>query len=123
MKFTAHQKLYLKSPILRQIPGFPDIDTDYQNTMTSNQFTTVRNKHTAAGNRIKSNWSALKASKMEGGGDDTFFNSVLNSTKAGEDDYSYPAVVSANSSIIGLHNMRRSANFQQNTTLDNSTLK
>ena len=91
--------------------------------MTSNQFTTVRNKHTAAGNRIKSNWSALKASKMEGGGDDTFFNSVLNSTKAGEDDYSYPAVVSANSSIIGSHNMRRSANFQQNTTLDNSTLK
>ena len=99
---------------MTDIPGFPSIDHDYQSSVKQNHFRTLSTKHTSV-NKVKNTWSAIKTSKNEGI-DDTFYQSIMNSTKAGEDDYSYP-VVSANSSIIGSKHMRMSTNPRLNTAV------
>ena len=65
---------------------------------------------------MKNYWSANKTSIISrtDGVDHSFFHSMINSTRAGEDDYSYPAVVSANSSILGSRHLRMSQNVKTN---------
>ena len=82
--------------------------------MKQNNFRTLSTKHSSV-NKVKNTWSAIKTSKNEGV-DDTFYQSIMNSSKAGEDDYSYQ-VVSANSSMIGSKHIRISTNPRHNTAV------
>ena len=41
---TAHEKLYLKTPILTKIPGFPDPDQDYSSMVVPKNLRSLSTK-------------------------------------------------------------------------------
>ena len=99
LKVTAHQKLYIKSPILSDIPGFPEIEQNFQRTARPRNLRSLCTKQTPV-SKVKNQWSAMKSSRIEGG-NDTFLYSIMNSTKAGEEEHTNQIYQSANSSMFG----------------------
>ena len=65
---TIHQKLYMKSPILKKIPGFPDPDQDYSYLIGPSNMRSISTK--ASASKPKNTWSNFR-SKTVDVGDDT----------------------------------------------------
>ena len=110
------------TPVMTKIPGFPDIKNEFKSQSLTRNFNTLSTKQDS----ICKERSALKYSRLDDPSD-IFLKSIINSTKAGEDDTSFPHVQpSVNSSLFGTRDVNASPSPQQSkpnmTIRDNNNL-
>ena len=102
---TVHQKLYLKTPILHKIPGFPDPDQDYSSIVVPRNLRSLSTKQSSA-SKPKMTWSGFRSGTQDMGEAD-FLSSIMNSTTGRGDD---PGVMAtAHSSVAGSRDMHTGA--------------